>query len=190
LKTKEGVMRRRGWIVPALALIGVALVAPRVQARAGADGDIAGAVASMRAALQRGDARTLASFYTEDADLAGPVSVKGRAAIEQHMETVVRQGIRDVRLQGQETFAGADFTAGRAAFFDRTGARVAVLTTWAGGHRDVSFPVRTGARVAATRKKTGERRSRGGAADDGVPAGTARRSASSRHGSDRPASSR
>ena len=64
----------------------------------------------MRAALQRGDAKALASFYTADADLVGPVSRPGRAAIERHMADIVARGIRDVKLEDQEVFPGTDYT--------------------------------------------------------------------------------
>lgn len=140
-----------------------AVVAPSVRAAVGAVGaerGIAAATQGMRAALQRKDAKALASFYTEDADLAGPVALRGRAAIERHMAQTVALGIVDVKLEQQETFPGAEYTAqtGRAAFFDGAGARVTVLsymTLWKKEgeawriHRDVSIPIAVDAAAVA-----------------------------------------
>ncbi len=146
-------MKKTGIAVGAvLALVLGALAAQPVAATARPESGIEGAIASMRAALQRGDAKALASFYTADADVVGAVSLHGRPAIEKHMTEAIGQGIRDVRFEGQERFPGSDYTAetGRALFYDKTGARLAVLsymTLWKreGGawriHRDVSFPV-------------------------------------------------
>jgi AraC family transcriptional regulator len=147
-------MRRKGVVVGSIAsaLILGALAATSVTATARPEAAIAASVASMRTAFQRGDAKAVAAFYTEDADVVGSVSLRGRAAIERHMSEIIGQGIRDVRFEGQESFPGDDYAAetGRALFFDRTGTRVAVLsymTLWKrdGGawriHRDVSFPV-------------------------------------------------
>lgn len=110
------------------------------------------AVKGMRAALQRGDSRALAAHYTEDAELVGPVSVKGRPGIERHMADMIALGVHDVTLEQQEVFPGTDYVAetGRAAFFDRAGTRLTVLsylTLWKREgaawriHRDVSVPV-------------------------------------------------
>jgi len=144
----------------ASALIMGALVAPSARATARPESGIAVAVEGMRKALQRGDAKTLASFYTEDADLVGSVPLRGRTAIAQHMKEIIGQGIHDVKLEGQELFLGADFAAetGRSSFFDRAGTRVAVLsymTLWKRDgdawriHRDVSFPVAVDAAAIA-----------------------------------------
>ena len=149
----------------ASALIMGALAAPSVTASARPERGIAVAVEGMRTALQHGDAKTLASFYTEDADLVGPVSCRGRVAIERHMAEIVAQGIHDVQLEGQEVFPGSDYAAetGRSLFFDRAGTRVAVLsymTLWKRDgegwriHRDVSFPVAVD--IAAIARMTSE----------------------------------
>ena len=145
--------------IAAVVVTGAA-VAPAVRAAVGAERGIAAATQGMRAALQRGDAKALASFYTEDADLAGPVALRGRAAIERHMAQTVALGIVDVKLEQQETFPGTEYTAqtGRAAFFDGAGARVTVLsymTLWKKEgeawriHRDVSIPIAVDAAAVA-----------------------------------------
>jgi uncharacterized protein (TIGR02246 family) len=135
-----------------LAVVVVAAAAPSVKGASKPDHGIAAAIEGARAALQRGDAKAVASIYTQDADLMGMVPVRGRGAIERHMARIIQQGIHDVRLEEQEAFPGAEFTVetGRSSFYDRQGARVAVtryMTLWKredGGwriHRDVSFPV-------------------------------------------------
>jgi uncharacterized protein (TIGR02246 family) len=152
-------MRR---IVPcAGAVLIAALVAAAAQTASTEPHDgISGAVADMRAALQRGDSKSLASYYTEDADLVGPVSLRGRPAIERHMADIVAMGIDDVKIEQQEVFPGSDFVAatGRVAFFDKAGTRVTVLsymTLWKRDgqawriHRDVSVPVAIDAAAVA-----------------------------------------
>jgi uncharacterized protein (TIGR02246 family) len=144
-------MRR---IVPfaGTALLAATLAPGNARAVSSPHEGIAFAVSGMRAALQRGDSQKLAAFYTDDAELVGPVSLKGRRAIERHMADVIAMGIQDVTLEQQEVFPGADYAAetGRAAFLDRAGARVTVLsymTLWKKDgtawriHRDVSVPV-------------------------------------------------
>jgi uncharacterized protein (TIGR02246 family) len=126
--------------------------APAVESATTPAQGIAAAIEGARSALQRGDARALAAFYTQDADLMGMVSLRGRDAVEQHMAEIIAQGIHDARFEEQEIFPGAAYTVetGRASFYDRQGTRIAVtryMTLWkqeGGGwkvHRDVSFPV-------------------------------------------------
>ncbi len=147
-------MRRMGVAAVCVvsALVAGAFVAPNVGAAIGPQRAVAAAVEGMRDALRRGDAKALASFYTDDADLVGSVPLRGRAAIERHMAEIIAQGIHDVKLEGQEVFPGSDYAAetGRALYYDRAGTRIAVLsymTLWKRDgnawriHRDVSFPV-------------------------------------------------
>lgn len=147
-------MRRTGVAAGLVVAVVMAagLVSPVVRAVVRPERGIAEAVEGMRAALQRADAKALAAFYTEDAELVGPVSLRGRAEIERHMTRTVALGITDVKLEQQEVFAGAEYTAqtGRASFYDAAGTRVTVLsymTLWKKDgdgwriHRDVSMPV-------------------------------------------------
>lgn len=147
-------MRNYGVIAGCVAsALFVGALAPNVKGAARPDSGIAAAIEGARAALQRGDARALASYYTPDAELEGSIgSLHGREAIERHMAEIIGQGIHDVKFEEQEVFPGADFTVetGRSLVFDRAGTRVAVLrymTLWkkeSDGfrvHRDVSFPV-------------------------------------------------
>lgn len=151
------------WVVTgagAASVLAVLFLAPGLRAAANPRGEITAAVDSMRAALQRGDARSLAGFYTEDAELVSTQSFRGRAAIEGHMADIMAKGVHDVRLEDQEVFPGDGYTVetGRSLFFLRNGARIAVvryMTLWKKTpsgwqiHRDLGFPVSVDASAVA-----------------------------------------
>jgi len=128
---------------------------------------IAAAAEGMHAALQRGDGRTLAGFYTEDAELVGSPSLRGREAIERHIEEMTAKGVSGVHLEEQEVFPGEGYAVhtGRALFFDERGTRLAVLrfmTLWkktARGwkiHRDIAVPVAVDAAALDRRSAPGK----------------------------------
>ncbi len=134
------------------ALILGALVAPNAGAAGKAERGIAAALEDMRSAFKRGDAKAVAAYYTEDADMAGSVPLHGRAAIERFTAAGIRAGISDFKTEDQEIFPGDDYSAetGRLVFYDRAGSRVAAyryMTLWKKEgddwriHRDVSIPV-------------------------------------------------
>lgn len=152
-------MRSIGVVAGCVLAAVVAAAAHGVQGANGPERGIGAAIEGAVAALRRGDAKGVASFYTQDAYLIGMVSLRGRDAIEQHMARIISQGVHDIRFEEQETFPGGEYTVqtGRSSFYDRQGARLGVLrymTLWKkedGGwkmHRDVSFPVAVDAAAA------------------------------------------
>lgn len=91
-------------------------------------GELSRAQVRMADALKQGDAKALASCYTEDARLSFPLrpDIEGRTEIERQMSYVIGLGIRSFHIIEDDFFVGDDVAlqGGTCIFYNETGQEV------------------------------------------------------------------